>query len=68
MIFTIDGAYEYSDDDLKHWDLDGAHSSFKKHYGQYYEIANSLGLPLSQPPKKLDISKTKDVLGYDPTF
>lgn len=68
LILTIDGAYEYSDDDLKHWNQNGSRSTFKKHYANYYDMAKSLGLPVDQPPRKLDISKTKEVLGYSPKY
>lgn len=68
LIFTVDGAYEYSDEDLKHWDQNGTNSTFKKYYEQHYDLAKSLGLAIDQPPRKLDISKTKEVLGFSPTY
>lgn len=68
LVLTIDGAYEYSDNDLEHWDRDGSNSTFKKYYGDYYDLATTLGLATDKPPRKLDISKTIDLLGYRPTF
>lgn len=68
IILTVDGAYEYSDEDLKEWNKNGPNSTFKKHYDKYFQLATSLGLAVDQPPRKLDISQTKAVLGYSPTF
>ncbi len=68
LILTVDGAYEYSEDDLNSWDQNGQFSSFKKHYGEYFELAKMNKLPLEQPPRRLDISKTQELLGFTPRF
>lgn len=68
LVFTVDGAYEYSDEDLIHWDPTGPDSTFKKHYEKFFQLAKSLGLATDQPPRKLDITQTKELLGYTPTF
>jgi nucleoside-diphosphate-sugar epimerase len=68
LLLTVDGAYEYSDEDLKHWDQNGPDSTFKKHYAKYFQLAKSLGLATDQPPQKLDITQTKTTLGYSPTY
>ena len=34
LILTLDGAYEYTDADLEHWDADGTGSTFKKYYSK----------------------------------
>ena len=41
---TLDSAYEYTDADLDQWDADGAGSTFRKHYPEYYDLALSYGL------------------------
>ena len=67
-ILTVDGAYEYSDEELDNWDKEGEGSSFKKHYGQFYDLAVSAGLDPTLKPKKFDISKTKEALSYRPLY
>lgn len=67
-ILTVDGAYEYTDEELDNWDKEGEGSSFKKHYGQFYDLAVSAGLDPTLKPKKFDISKTKEALSYRPLY
>jgi nucleoside-diphosphate-sugar epimerase len=68
LILTLDSAYEYTDADLDHWDADGAGSTFKKYYSQYYDLALSYGLDPAVKPTKLDISETVRWLGYKPSY
>ena len=68
LILTLDGAYEYTDADLTHWDADGAGSTFKKYYPEYYDLALSYGLDPVLKPTKLDISETFQWLGYKPSY
>jgi hypothetical protein len=68
LTLTLDSAYEYTDTDLNGWDVDGAGSTFKKYYSEYYDLAISYGLDPALKPTKLDISETVRWLGYKPTF
>lgn len=68
VFLTVDGAYQYSDEDLATWDADGPGGSFKKHYSQFYELAVNLGLDPTLKPKKLDIAETTRVLNYRPLY
>jgi nucleoside-diphosphate-sugar epimerase len=68
LVLTLDSAYEYTDADLDHWDADGAGSTFKKYYSQYYDLAFSYGLDPAVKPTKLDISETVRWLGYKPSY
>jgi nucleoside-diphosphate-sugar epimerase len=68
LTLSLDSAYEYSDADLEHWDADGAGSTFRKHYPEFFEVARSHGLDPAAKPTKLDISDTIHWLGYKPTF
>jgi nucleoside-diphosphate-sugar epimerase len=68
LILPLDGAYEYTDVDLAHWDADGVGSTFKKYYPQYYDLALSHGLDPALKPTKLDISETVRWLGYEPSY
>jgi nucleoside-diphosphate-sugar epimerase len=68
LILTLDGAYEYTDADLEHWDADGAGSTFRKYYPEYFDLALSYGLDPALKPTKLDISETLRWLGYKPTY
>jgi hypothetical protein len=68
LILPLDSAYEYTDADLDNWDVDGAGSTFKKHYSDYYDLAISYGLDPALKPTKLDISETVRWLGYKPSY
>ena len=68
LTLTLDSAYEYTDADLDTWDADGAGSTFKKHYSDYYDLAISYGLDPALKPTKLDISETVSWLGYKPSY
>jgi hypothetical protein len=56
------------DADLAHWDADGAGSTFRKYYSEYYDLALSYGLDPASKPNKLDISETVRWLGYKPSY
>src|SRR5258707_7031945 len=47
---------------------DGAGSTFKKYYSNYYDLTLSYGLDPALKPTKLDISETVRWLGYKPSF
>ena len=68
LVLTLDGAYEYTDADLAHWDTDGPGSTFKQYYSKYYDLALSYGLDPTLKPTKLDISETVRWLGYKPSY
>jgi nucleoside-diphosphate-sugar epimerase len=68
LILTLDSAYEYTDHDLDQWDADGAGSTFRKHYPEYYDLALSYGLDPALKPNRLDISETVRWLGYKPSY
>lgn len=68
LILTLDSAYEYTNTDLDHWDADGAGSTFRKYYPEYYDLALSYGLDPALKPTRLDISETVRWLGYEPSY
>jgi nucleoside-diphosphate-sugar epimerase len=68
LILTLDGAYEYTDADLERWDADGAGSTFRKYYAEYFDLALSYGLDPALKPRRLDISETSRWLGYRPSY
>ena len=67
-ILTLDSAYEYTDADLERWDADGAGSTFRKYYAEYYDLALSYGLDPALKPSRLDIAETIRWLGYKPSY
>jgi nucleoside-diphosphate-sugar epimerase len=67
-VLTLDSAYEYTDADLDHWDTNGAGSTFRKYYPEYYDLALSYGLDPAAKPIRLDISETVRWLGYRPSY
>jgi len=68
LVLVVDGAYDYTDDDVQHWDNQGPGSTFRKYYPQYYELAVRYGLDPAQKPYKLDITMTRQWLGYEPHY
>lgn len=64
----VDGAYEYTTDDLDHWDENGKYSTFKKYYAEYFELAMNNGLDPSLKPTIQDIEKTRALIGYNPRY
>jgi nucleoside-diphosphate-sugar epimerase len=68
LVLTLDSAYEYTEGDLERWDADGAGSTFRKYYPEYYNLAVSYGLDPAAKPTKLDISETVHWLGYRPSY
>ncbi len=67
-VLTLDGAYDYTDDDLAKWDADGAGSTFRRYYPEYYAMVVGYGLDPAQKPEKRDITETQHWLGYHPTY
>jgi nucleoside-diphosphate-sugar epimerase len=68
--FTLDGAYEYTDDDLAHWDADGPGSMFRKYYPVDYDLAVAHGIDPCRKPRVLDRADTASAaaLGYRPGY
>lgn len=68
LILTVDGAYEYSDKEFETWDREGPGTTFKTHFPEFYKLAVEHGLPVEKRPRKLDISRTTDSIGYVPMY
>jgi nucleoside-diphosphate-sugar epimerase len=68
LILPVDGAYEYTQDDLLNWDLSYSGETFKKYYEKYYDLVIRHGLDPSLTPTIQDISETKKYLRYIPTY
>jgi nucleoside-diphosphate-sugar epimerase len=68
LVLTVDGAYEYTEDDMRNWDREGPGTTFRKYYEHYYNLAVGHGLDPSRKPEKLDISETRRWLGYEPHY
>lgn len=66
--FTVDGAYEFTREDLDNWDKDGPGSTFRKYYPDDEALFRRHGLDPAQKPKVLDIEETTRVLGYKPEY
>jgi UDP-glucose 4-epimerase len=67
-VLVIDGAYEYSGEDLDTWDKNGEGSTFRKYYEHHYALAMNFGLNPAQKPKILDISTARALIGYEPQY
>jgi nucleoside-diphosphate-sugar epimerase len=68
LVLNVDGAYEYTDEDLNAWDINGPSTTFRKYYGEYHDMVLSYGLNPAQKPEKLIISETRRWLGYEPHY
>lgn len=66
---TVDGAYDYTGNDLENWDADGPGSTFRRIYGNdNAALAESFGLDTAVKPNVLEMQDTRDILGYAPQF
>ena len=65
---TVDSAYQYTDEDLDNWDIDGPGTTFDKHYKQFHDMAVKFGLQPELKPKKLDIAETQELINYKPLY
>lgn len=68
LILPVDGAYEYTQDDLLNWDKNGAGETFKKYYAKFYDIVTSFDLDPSLKPTIQDMTETTKWLGYKPQY
>jgi nucleoside-diphosphate-sugar epimerase len=68
LVLTVDGAYEYTDEDLRDWDREGPGTTFRKYYAGHYDLAVRHGLDPGHKPEKLDITETRQRLGYEPRY
>jgi nucleoside-diphosphate-sugar epimerase len=68
LVLPVDGAYEYTPNDLENWDKSGAGTTFKKYYAKYFDLAIHHGLNPAAKPVIQDISETKKWLGYEPRY
>lgn len=68
LVLVVDGAYEYTAEDLASWDAAGTGSTFRGYYAKFYELALKHGLDPAKKPKVLDISETRRWLGYNPQY
>jgi nucleoside-diphosphate-sugar epimerase len=64
----VDGKYEYTPQDLEHWDAEGVGTTFQKYYSTYSDIALKFGLNPAQKPEVFNIEPTRTILGYQPTY
>lgn len=67
-VLTVDGAYEYTWEDLAHWDTAGRGSTFRKYYAKYETLAERHNLDIATPPHRLPMQNTETLLGYRPQY
>jgi nucleoside-diphosphate-sugar epimerase len=68
LVLPVDGAYDYTDTDLQHWDENGPGTTFNKYYPAYYDLALQHGLNPAEKPTVLDLSETREWLAYQPAY
>jgi nucleoside-diphosphate-sugar epimerase len=67
-IFTIDGAYEFTKEDLDNWDAEGPGSTFCKYYPEDEDLLHKYGLDPARKPKVLNIPDAEKLPGYRPQY
>ena len=67
-VFNLDGAYDYTAEDLAQWDEDGEGSTFRKYYAEYEALAKQHGLDITLKPRTVLIDDTRQQLGYEPQY
>lgn len=67
-VLVLDGAYDYTPDDIANWDKDGPCSSFRKYYAAFEKAAFDAGLDISRPPKILGSDAAEALIGYHPRY
>jgi len=69
LAVTIDGACDFSDQELEEWDLHGPGSTFRRRFGEErHSLAVKHGLDPACKPKILGSSDAERVIGYRPTY
>jgi nucleoside-diphosphate-sugar epimerase len=68
LVLPVDGAYEYTKEDLAHWDAQGPGSTFRRYYGAYEGLARRYGLAPEVKPITYDLTETRRWLGYTPRY
>lgn len=67
-VYAVDGAYDFSADDLANWDAAGPGSTFRKSYPEDEELLRKHGLDPARKPKVLDIPDAERLPGYVPRY
>lgn len=66
---TIDGACEFSTEEMESWDKDGPGSTFRARFGdERYKICCAAGLDPSAKPKIIGYEQAKKQIGYEPNY
>ena len=68
LILPVDGAYEYTEEDLLIWDEKPSGEIFKKYYEKFYSLVLQYGLDPGLKPTRQDITETTKWLGYQPKY
>lgn len=67
-IFTIDGAHDFTKEDLDTWDAAGPGSTFRKYYPEDEALLLKYGLDPARKPKVLTIPDAEKLPGYVPQY
>jgi nucleoside-diphosphate-sugar epimerase len=67
-IFTIDGAHDFTKEDLDAWDAEGPGSTFRKYYPEDEDLLRKYGLDPARKPKVLNIPAAEKLPGYAPQY
>lgn len=68
LVLDVDGAYEFTEADLATWDEGGPGSTFARIYPDSIALVKKFGLDPAVKPEIMDISATREALGYQPRF
>ena len=66
--YTIDGARDFTKEDLDAWDAAGPGSTFRKYYPEHEDLLRKYGLDPARKPKVLNIPDAEKLPGYTPLY
>lgn len=68
-ILTLDGACEFSAEELENWDARGEGSTFRQRFGDdNYELCLKFGLDPAKRPRIIGYAEAERVIGYKPSY
>lgn len=69
LTLTIDGACDFTDEELDSWDSDGPGTTFKRKFGEeFFQLAVECGLDPAAKPKILGFSEAEKTIQYRPEY
>jgi nucleoside-diphosphate-sugar epimerase len=65
---ALDGKQDFSAEELDHWRTFGGKELLNKRFPEFQKLIDSANFIPVEPPTYKDISRTKELLGFDPKY